>query len=43
VHGVGKTSFLGPEDEPSPQSAKRLELLAISTVIASLRTFKNWL
>jgi hypothetical protein len=40
---IGKTSFLGPEDEPSPQSAKMLELVAISSVIASLRTFKNWL
>ena len=40
---IGNTSFLGPEDEPSPQSAKRVELLAIRTVIASLRTFKNWL
>lgn len=40
---IGNTSFLGPEDEPSPQSAQRLELLASNTVIASLRTFKNWL
>ena len=38
---IGKTSFLGPEDEPSPQSAKRVELLVISTVIAGLRIFKN--
>ena len=40
---IGKTSFLGPEDEPWLQSAKRVELPVISTVIASLRTFKNWL
>ena len=38
---IGNTSFLGPEDEPSPQSAKRVELLVISTVIAGLRIFKN--
>ena len=40
---IGKTSFLGPEDEPWLQSAKRIELPVISTVIASLRAFKNWL
>ena len=40
---IGNTSFLCPEDEPWLQSAKMLELVAISSVIASLRTFKNWL